>query len=78
MMDVDYDDDLGLLTKTFGQVKSLPHSLEQVATYDIGLYVNAKKEFMYFKLGRSHLFFKRQAAEIDRPVLISLLHCLFN
>ena len=47
-MDADYADDIVLLANTPTQVKTLLHSLEQVAA-GIGLHVNAHKtEFMCF------------------------------
>ena len=48
-MDVDYADDLELITNILAQAKSLQHRLEQAAR-GIGLYVNSDKmEFICFK-----------------------------
>ena len=49
MIDVDFADDLALLTNTLAHAESQPHCLEQPAEGN-GLYVNAKKiEHMCYK-----------------------------
>ena len=68
LLEVDYTNDLALLSNTLAQAESMLHSLEQAARY-IGFYVNSDKtEFTYIK---QDFYVKWQASEISWPVQIT-------